>query len=272
MGFIFTSLILFTRTPSNSPYKGERKNLTPKNMKIFNILKNKILIFGFVFLVFGMFFGVDKAKTAQLYCCLEFKTPAATTGATTWEAISCQVQNKTCDTTERSSGAFLIKEASIPCMDNQMCKNAITADVKDCATLSESECPLGTGCVYLYDKCIKASLKSTSEETSAPSASTDCAKSPLGCNVDLSGLNRLNLKVYGAGGVQTLLGRAIKAMMGIIGSIALLMFVAGGFMWMTASGNAERTAKALKIITWSTLGIIVIFSAYILVQFVFSAF
>jgi hypothetical protein len=50
------------------------------------------------------------------------------------------------------------------------------------------------------------------------------------------------------------------------------MFVYGGLMWMTAAGNSEKTGKALKIITWSSLGIVVIFSAYVLVQFVFSAF
>lgn len=93
---------------------------------------------------------------------------------------------------------------------------------------------------------------------------------PLGGDVNWSELNKIGLR--GTSGVQTLIGRIIRAVMGVIGSIALLMFVAGGFMWMTASGNSEKTAKAMRILTWSSLGIVVIFSAYVLVNFVFSAY
>lgn len=107
---------------------------------------------------------------------------------------------------------------------------------------------------------------SVAAQTAPPAPSS---QGSLG-NLDWSSLNKL--KLTGTGGVQTLIGRIIKAVMGVIGSIALIMFVFGGLMWMTAAGNAEKTGKALKIITWSSLGIMVIFSAYILVQFVFSAF
>ena len=107
---------------------------------------------------------------------------------------------------------------------------------------------------------------SAAAQTTPPPAPT----SPLG-DLDWSSLNKLG-GLRGASGVQTLIGRVIKIVMGVVGSIALIMFVAGGLMWMTAAGNAERTGKALRIITWSSLGIVVIFSAYILTQFVFSAF
>lgn len=96
-------------------------------------------------------------------------------------------------------------------------------------------------------------------------------KNPLGCDIPWASLNKLNV-AGGQAGVQTLTGRIIKTVMGVVGSLALIMFVAGGLMWMTAAGNSEKTAKAMRMIVWSSLGIVVIFSSYILVKFIFSAF
>ena len=83
-------------------------------------------------------------------------------------------------------------------------------------------------------------------------------------------LNKLSLT--GRSGAQTLIGRVIKTGMGVIGSIALIMFVFGGFMWMTARGNAEQVSRSLRILSWAALGIIVILSSYVLVDFLFQAF
>lgn len=41
-------------------------------------------------------------------------------------------------------------------------------------------------------------------------------------------------------GVPEILGRVIEAVLGIVGSIALIMFIYGGFMWLTSAGNAEN--------------------------------
>ena len=68
---------------------------------------------------------------------------------------------------------------------------------------------------------------------------------------------------------QTLLGTIIKAVLGIVGSLALVMFIYGGVTWMLAAGNAERVTKGKNILIWATIGLVVIFSAYALVTFVF---
>jgi len=60
--------------------------------------------------------------------------------------------------------------------------------------------------------------------------------------------------------------------MGLIGSIALVMFVYGGVLWMTAMGNSEREKKGREVIVWSGLGVVVILISYIIVDFVFEAF
>lgn len=67
---------------------------------------------------------------------------------------------------------------------------------------------------------------------------------------------------------QLLIGKIITAIMGIVGSIALLMFVYGGLTWMTSSGNQEKVKKGRDIILWSSVGLVVVFMAYALTKFV----
>lgn len=67
-----------------------------------------------------------------------------------------------------------------------------------------------------------------------------------------------------------LIGFFIKGIMGIVGSVALLMFVIGGLMWLTSAGNPDKIKKGRDIILWSIIGLIVIFLSYTLVDFVIS--
>lgn len=67
---------------------------------------------------------------------------------------------------------------------------------------------------------------------------------------------------------QKLIGQIINAVLGIIGSLALVMFIYGGFTWMMASGNQTKVTKGKDILLWATVGLIIIFSSYALVKFV----
>ncbi|MEK7516109.1 MAG: pilin [Patescibacteria group bacterium] len=68
--------------------------------------------------------------------------------------------------------------------------------------------------------------------------------------------------------VQVIIGDAIRVVLGITGSIALLMFLYGGFTWMTAGGSPDKVEKAKNTLTWAGLGLAVIFSSYVIVNFV----
>jgi len=67
---------------------------------------------------------------------------------------------------------------------------------------------------------------------------------------------------------QQLIGKIINAVLGIVGSLALAMFIYGGFTWMLAGGNSEAVTKGKNILIWATLGLVVIFTSYALVHFV----
>jgi hypothetical protein len=72
----------------------------------------------------------------------------------------------------------------------------------------------------------------------------------------------------GTSDVPAFIGRIIKAVLGIVGSLALLMFVYGGFLWMTSGGNEQKITKGKNVLVWATIGLAIIFLSYSLVGFV----
>jgi hypothetical protein len=71
--------------------------------------------------------------------------------------------------------------------------------------------------------------------------------------------------------VPIVIGRVIDAVLGLVGSLALIMFIYGGLIWMTATGNEQKVTKGKNTVLWAALGLVVVFSAYALVKFLFSA-
>jgi TRAP-type C4-dicarboxylate transport system permease small subunit len=69
---------------------------------------------------------------------------------------------------------------------------------------------------------------------------------------------------------QALIGKIINSVLGVVGSLALLMFIYGGLTWMTSSGNQEKVKKGRDIILWSAIGLMVVFLSYTLTRFVLS--
>lgn len=56
-------------------------------------------------------------------------------------------------------------------------------------------------------------------------------------------------------------GRIVKAIIGILGALALLWFIWGGVLWMTA-GESKRTEEAKTIVKNAALGIVLLFFSY----------
>jgi|GEM_PF-6712920 len=79
-----------------------------------------------------------------------------------------------------------------------------------------------------------------------------CLQNPLGSGVD---------------SVPSFINRIIKAILGIVGSVALIQFVYGGFLVMT-SGTAGDHKKGLETMKFAFYGLVIIFTAYVLVSFV----
>lgn len=63
----------------------------------------------------------------------------------------------------------------------------------------------------------------------------------------------------------------IRTAMGLLGIIAVLIILYGGFMWMTAAGNDDRVGKAKQIITAGIIGLLIIITSYAIASFVVSS-
>lgn len=71
--------------------------------------------------------------------------------------------------------------------------------------------------------------------------------------------------------LPTLIGNVLRALFGILGSIALLMFIYGGFVWLTSGGEAEKITTGKNTMVWAVLGIAIIFASFAIVTFVIDA-
>lgn len=68
--------------------------------------------------------------------------------------------------------------------------------------------------------------------------------------------------------IAQFIGTVIDGILGVVGSLALVMFIYGGLTWMTSAGGAEKVKKGKDILIWAVIGLVIIFSAYALVNFV----
>ncbi|MBL7141539.1 hypothetical protein ISS21_00340 [Patescibacteria group bacterium] len=72
--------------------------------------------------------------------------------------------------------------------------------------------------------------------------------------------------------VPELAGSIIQYILGIVGVLALVMFIYGGIIWMTSGGSPEKIKTGKDTIVWAILGLAFIFFSYAILDFVLRAF
>lgn len=70
------------------------------------------------------------------------------------------------------------------------------------------------------------------------------------------------------GEIPQIVARIIKFILGIVGVLALIMFIYGGIVWMTSAGNIEQVKKGKNTLVWAALGLAIVFFAYSLVYYI----
>ncbi|MEK7580568.1 MAG: pilin [Patescibacteria group bacterium] len=68
--------------------------------------------------------------------------------------------------------------------------------------------------------------------------------------------------------IGPLAANLIKVVLGLVGVLALVMFIYGGILWMTSGGNEQKIKKGKDTLVWATLGLAIIFFSYAIVNFV----
>jgi hypothetical protein len=95
--------------------------------------------------------------------------------------------------------------------------------------------------------CITAKPVATSEAKGPPPSDTRLAN-PLGEGTTIIDVIR----------------RAVSAFLGIAGAIALLVFIYGGVVYMTAGGNDQAVGEARDTLKYALIGLVIITFAYTL--------
>lgn len=72
----------------------------------------------------------------------------------------------------------------------------------------------------------------------------------------------------GSTDVRSTIAAIIRVAMGLLGIVAVVIILVGGFKWMTAGGNEDQVGEAKKWIFSGIIGLAIILSAYALASFV----
>jgi len=75
----------------------------------------------------------------------------------------------------------------------------------------------------------------------------------------------------GESGIAMIIGRFIKAALAVVGAVTLIMFIYGGYTWLTAAGIADKITKGKGILVWAIIGLTIVLLSYTLVDFVIYA-
>ncbi|HOY56429.1 MAG TPA: pilin [bacterium] len=69
--------------------------------------------------------------------------------------------------------------------------------------------------------------------------------------------------------IPQIVSKIIKLIMGLVGIISLVMFIYAGFLWLTAQGKPDAVKKGRDTMLWAVVGLVVIFSSYIILNYIF---
>ncbi|MEI6529311.1 MAG: hypothetical protein WCN88_02840 [Candidatus Falkowbacteria bacterium] len=69
--------------------------------------------------------------------------------------------------------------------------------------------------------------------------------------------------------LMTVVGTVIRAVLGLLGAIFIILMIIAGYSWMTASGNEQKVEKALSSIKRAVIGLVITLSSYAIWTFIF---
>lgn len=213
--------------------------------------------------------GNDKTTcTDPIEYCKKFKGTACITDVSCdWNSSKTVCQPA--DVVEKEDAETIKKAKETAAAD------AAEEKLKACEFTSENECAASQYCAWYQEKCRKKDSLTPEEQQAILTANTEAFlseryKKPDGYEGPLpdcaftgtcKNVNQL-LELF------IKLGRSILSLVGLFG---LGYFVYGGFLMITSFGNEERLKQGRAALMAAVLGIIIVFSAYLVADFVLDA-
>ncbi len=78
--------------------------------------------------------------------------------------------------------------------------------------------------------------------------------------------NPIGVGQTGTTEASDIIGTVIRVMLGIIGGLTLLMFVWGGFQWLTSAGSPEKIKSGMQTMVWAVIGVMLVLASYLLLS------
>lgn len=72
----------------------------------------------------------------------------------------------------------------------------------------------------------------------------------------------------GTNSIDTTVTTIINSVLVLLGLIALVIVLMGGFKWMTSAGSEEKVEEAKKLIGAGVIGLIIVFAGYAIAKFI----
>lgn len=91
---------------------------------------------------------------------------------------------------------------------------------------------------------------------------------PLGVAHAVSYIDPSHSLGLGTSDLRTTVTNIINWVLGLLGIIAVIMILYGGFIWLTAAGNEENVTKAKNILSAAIIGLVIILLAWAIVNYV----
>lgn len=69
----------------------------------------------------------------------------------------------------------------------------------------------------------------------------------------------------------TIIGAIVATILAVLGVLLVVLIIYAGFLWMTSQGDATKTKKSKDMIFQAIIGLLIIFAAYAITNFVIGA-
>jgi len=70
--------------------------------------------------------------------------------------------------------------------------------------------------------------------------------------------------------IRTIVANLVNVFLGLLGTIFVVLMVAGGIIWMTAAGNPEKVKKAINLMAAGAIGLLIVLAAFAITLFITS--
>lgn len=77
---------------------------------------------------------------------------------------------------------------------------------------------------------------------------------------------------FGNNDPRIIVGRIIQILLGLLGVIAVILIIYGGWLYMSSQGAPDKVESAKKVLTNALIGLLIILSAFAIVTFIISRF